>query len=93
MESCPSVANGYVYVGSWDGNVYCLDATTGAKIWNYSTGGLVESSPAVVGDHVYVASQTATFIVLMLHLAQKFGTTPLGTSCSLHLQLLTVAST
>jgi outer membrane protein assembly factor BamB len=56
VESSPAVADGYVYVGSWDGNVYCLDASTGVKVWNYTTGGLVESSPAVAGGYVYVGS-------------------------------------
>ena len=67
VDSSPAVANGYVYVGSWvvDANqndvasdaasdVYCLDASTGAKIWNYTTHGGVNSSPAVTGGFVYV---------------------------------------
>jgi outer membrane protein assembly factor BamB len=54
--SPPAVAGGKVYVGSWDGNVYCLDADTGSKIWNYSTGSIVDSSPAVCDGKVYVGS-------------------------------------
>ena len=27
-----------VYVGSYDGNVYALNAATGAKLWSYTTG-------------------------------------------------------
>ena len=56
VDSFPAVANGYVYVGSWeaDKNIYCLDALTGAKIWNFTTHDGVTSSPAVVGDYVYV---------------------------------------
>jgi hypothetical protein len=33
-----------------------LSANTGAKIWSYTTGGYVDSSPAVVGGTVYVGS-------------------------------------
>ena len=33
-----------------------LMLSTGAKVWNYTTGGLVESSPAVAGGYVYVGS-------------------------------------
>ena len=54
MFSSPAVANGMVYVGSEDNNVYALNATTGAKLWSYTTGGEVLSSPAVangVGLH------------------------------------------
>ncbi len=54
--SPPAVVGGRIYVGSWDCNVYCLDADTGSKIWNYTTGAIVDSSPAVVGGRVYVGS-------------------------------------
>jgi len=39
--------SGIVYIGSWDHNVYALNAKTGAKVWNYTTRGFVESSPTV----------------------------------------------
>jgi outer membrane protein assembly factor BamB len=38
---------GIVYVGSWDGNVYALNANTGTKVWSYATGDIVLSSPTV----------------------------------------------
>lgn len=50
-----AVANGVVYVGSDDGNVYALNATTGAELWSFDTGGTV-SSPAVADGTVYVGS-------------------------------------
>ena len=56
MVSSPAVANGVVYVGSEDNNVYALNAKTGAKLWSYSTGSFVESSPAVANGVVYVGS-------------------------------------
>ncbi len=62
VRSSPAVANGRVFVGSEDKSFYALDATTGAKLWSYYTGsttggvGGVSSSPAVVGDVVYVGS-------------------------------------
>jgi outer membrane protein assembly factor BamB len=39
-----------------DDNVYCLDASTGAKLWNYTTGDNVTPSPAVFAGKVYVGS-------------------------------------
>ena len=33
-----------------------MNATNGVKLWNYTTGGDVDSSPAVVGGVVYVGS-------------------------------------
>jgi outer membrane protein assembly factor BamB len=53
VESSPAVANGVVYVGSDDGNLYALDVRTGAKLWSYTTGGLVQTSPAVANGVVY----------------------------------------
>jgi len=43
-----------VYVGSPDGNVYALDAATGAEVWRFSTDGGITSSPVVVEGVVYV---------------------------------------
>lgn len=57
VYSSPAVANGVVYVGSEDRNVYALNAETGAKLWNYTTEGLVYSSPAVANGVVYVGSE------------------------------------
>jgi outer membrane protein assembly factor BamB len=56
VESSPAVANGVVYVGSDDYNVYALNAKTGAKLWSYATGDSVHSSPAVANGMVYVCS-------------------------------------
>jgi outer membrane protein assembly factor BamB len=56
VESSPAVADGKVYVGSWDHNIYCLDAASGTLVWRYTTGDLVSSSPAVVNGKVYVGS-------------------------------------
>ena len=52
----PTVANGVVYVGSNDDNVYALDAASGTKKWIYHTGSFVECSPAVADGVVYVSS-------------------------------------
>ena len=57
VDSSPAVANGVVYVGSDDNNVYALNASTGAKLWSYNTGGFIgDSSPALANGVVYVGS-------------------------------------
>jgi outer membrane protein assembly factor BamB len=56
VDSSPAVANGVIYTGSYDGNVYALNATSGAKLWSYTTGFGVDSSPAVADGVVYIAS-------------------------------------
>ena len=54
--SSPAVSGGMVYVGSNDGYVYALDASSGSLKWKYKTGDSVASSPAVSGGVVYVGS-------------------------------------
>ena len=54
--SSPVVADGKVYVGSDDWNLYCLDADDGSKLWNYTTRAAVDSTPAVVDGKVYFGS-------------------------------------
>jgi outer membrane protein assembly factor BamB len=57
ITSSPSVLDGTVYFGSWDNNVYALDANSGVKLWSYTTGGSVFSSPAIAkGGQVYIGS-------------------------------------
>lgn len=56
IRSSPTIADGMVFIGSPDGRVYALDAYTGTQIWNYTTGGPVDSSPAVSDGRVFVSS-------------------------------------
>ena len=56
LTSSPAVADGKVYIGLSDYNVYCLDAYDGSKIWNYTTGHRVYSSPVVADGKVYIGS-------------------------------------
>jgi len=54
--SSPAVVGARLYVGGIDGNLYALDARSGAVIWRLRTGGRIWSSPAVAGGAVYVGS-------------------------------------
>src|SRR6266700_466579 len=47
IGSSPAVANGVVYIGSSDRNVYALDAKTGTRLWSSPTRDDIFSSPAV----------------------------------------------
>lgn len=50
------INNGTVYIGNLDGVFYALDALTGAKKWEFKTGGSINSTPTVVNGVVYFAS-------------------------------------
>ncbi len=58
VESSPVAANGAVYVGADDGNLYAINATTGAKLWSYSLGEpqQLRCSPAIANGYVYMGS-------------------------------------
>jgi outer membrane protein assembly factor BamB len=56
FTSSPAVANGKVFFGSGDGNVYAADAQTGVLQWKFATKDVVHASPAVVGNTLYIGS-------------------------------------
>lgn len=54
--SSPVVADGTVYFGSNDGNVYALNAKSGKTLWQYKTEGRVMGRPTIEGQHLYALS-------------------------------------
>jgi len=57
-RSSPIVVGGRVYVGSLDGNLYCLNANTGSIIWKFQTGGPIQATPTIVNNEIYMPSST-----------------------------------
>jgi outer membrane protein assembly factor BamB len=57
VDGSPAVADGLVFIGDDNGNIYALDAATGALRWKIDTKSSVVSRPAVVGGTVYVGSE------------------------------------
>lgn len=62
--SSPVVADGAVYFGSGDTNIYALDAATGALKWKFKTGDVVHASPALSGGTLYAGSWDSYFYAL-----------------------------
>jgi outer membrane protein assembly factor BamB len=56
IVSSPAVANGTVFFGSTDGNLYAVEAATGKLRWKFDAHGDVNSSPAVADGTVFVVS-------------------------------------
>jgi outer membrane protein assembly factor BamB len=52
----PAIANGVVFVGSLDNNLYAVDQLTGTQKWKFKTDGPISSSPAVADGLVYFSS-------------------------------------
>lgn len=56
-SASPAVAGGVVFIGSDDGAIYALDATSGGDpLWLFATGSGNVRSPIVAGDEVYFAA-------------------------------------
>jgi len=62
--SSPVVAEGTVFFGSSDANVYALDAASGALKWKFKTGNIVHASPAYVDGTLFVGSWDTYFYAL-----------------------------
>ncbi len=62
--SSPAVADGNVYFGSGDGNVYAVDAKSGVLLWKFATRDVVHASPTVANKTVYVGSWDGNFYAL-----------------------------
>jgi outer membrane protein assembly factor BamB len=62
--SSPVVSGGKVYFGSGDGNVYALDAATGAVKWKFQTGDVVHASPAISDGTLFIGSWDSYFYAL-----------------------------
>ena len=56
VQSSPVVADGTVYVGSTDKNLYALDANTGAVKWTFATSNKIRATPVVDQGTVYFGS-------------------------------------
>ena len=65
--SSPTVADGKLYIGTVDsylyevhdlesGKIYCLDAYSGEKIWEYDTTSRVYCTPAIADGKVYIGT-------------------------------------
>ncbi len=56
IRSTPCVAEGRVFVGAYDNNLYAIDVETGEFRWKYATDGGVASSPTTWNDRVIFGS-------------------------------------
>jgi eukaryotic-like serine/threonine-protein kinase len=62
--SSPVVAQGLVYFGSGDTNIYALDAANGELRWKFAAGDVVHASPAYSTGTIFVGSWDSYFYAL-----------------------------
>ena len=88
VSASPAVVDGVVYVGSWNGNMYALDASSGQPQWTFNIndpnpggrGGFpgIQSSAAVTDDAVYFGGADANVYALDSHTGAMIWKTSLG---------------
>ncbi len=62
--SSPVVWSGAVFFGSGDGNIYSLNAQSGALNWKFKTGDIVHASPAIDAGTLFIGSWDSYFYAL-----------------------------
>ncbi len=64
IVSSPVYADGAIYFGGDDGNIYAVAAADGRQLWKRRTGGPVAATPAIAGGTLYVGSYDGKFYAL-----------------------------
>lgn len=67
--SSPTIVDDKVYIGSFDGVLYCLDLKTGKRISQFTTGGMIMSSAVWSEERLYVGSDDGNLYALKGHLS------------------------
>jgi serine/threonine protein kinase len=76
VRSSPAVVGGVLYVGSYDNNLWALNAQTGELVWKYPTEGGIASSPCVWRDLVIVGSEDRILYAVFAHNGRIAWTCP-----------------
>jgi outer membrane protein assembly factor BamB len=64
IEASPLLRGKRLFVGSWDGNVYALNARNGKVIWSSAIGSKVNASLAYANGRIFAADYTGTLHAL-----------------------------
>jgi serine/threonine protein kinase len=57
IRGTPAVSQGLVYIGSYDNNLYALNAADGKFQWKYPTDGGVVTRPVILDGNIYFGSE------------------------------------
>ena len=78
VQSSPNVAEGIVYAGSRDGNLYALAADTGRIIWTLATGDKIRATPTIDQGTVYIGSWDKLLYAVDAQTGQIRWASPVG---------------
>ncbi|HSF82681.1 MAG TPA: serine/threonine-protein kinase [Anaerolineales bacterium] len=74
IRGTPVYYSGAVFVGSYDNNLYALNAANGAFVWKYPTDAGIVSTPAVYENNVYFGSEDRRLHVVAARSGQIYWT-------------------
>lgn len=57
IRGTPAYHDGLIYIGSYDNNLYALNATTGEFVWKYPSEGGIVSRPVIHEGNVFFGSE------------------------------------
>lgn len=76
VRSSPVVSDGIVYVGSFDHNLYAVDAEEGKFAWKYPSEDVISSSPFVCDELVFFGSEDHIVYALFKETGRIAWSTP-----------------
>jgi len=82
----PIIYDGKVYVGTINGDLFCLDAADGKAIWTFNDNGNVNSiwgSPIIFNDHLFFADESGQVYALSPDTGKAIWLKPFSAGSSL----------
>lgn len=78
VRSSPRVTDGVLYIGSYDHNLYALDAGDGSFLWKFPTEGGVVSAPCVHKDTILIGSEDGKLYAVSQRLGNEIWSCATG---------------
>lgn len=76
IRSTPLIDGGILYIGTYDNNLYALDATKGQFIWKFATNGGIVTKPVVAENQVIFGSEDNKLYSLHAKLGKLLWSVP-----------------
>jgi outer membrane protein assembly factor BamB/tRNA A-37 threonylcarbamoyl transferase component Bud32 len=71
VRSSPRIADGVLYIGCYDNNLYALDAKEGTFVWKFPTKGGIASTPSIHEDTILIGSEDSTLYAISRQTGHK----------------------
>jgi outer membrane protein assembly factor BamB/tRNA A-37 threonylcarbamoyl transferase component Bud32 len=70
VRSSPRIAEGTLYIGSYDYNLYAINAEDGSFLWKYPTASGIASTPCIHENVVFIGSEDGTLYAMSRQLGE-----------------------